>query len=57
MAIKYTNLPENWPKGLKIYQHILLQNRWFFTQSGVFGQKIYHLATLDRLLQKTEQNV
>jgi hypothetical protein len=30
-----------------MYQHILLQNPPEFTQIGIFGLKIYHLATLD----------
>jgi hypothetical protein len=30
----------------KIYQHLLLQDPRKFTQIGIFGLKIYHLATL-----------
>jgi hypothetical protein len=30
----------------KIYQHLSLQETPKFTQIGIFGLKIYHLATL-----------
>jgi hypothetical protein len=38
-SIKYTN-------GHKIYQHFLFQGPPKFTQIGIFGLKINHLATL-----------
>jgi hypothetical protein len=49
---KYTKLPHNIPNGLnipiglKIYQHLPFQVPPTFTQIGIFGLKIYHLATL-----------
>jgi hypothetical protein len=43
MAIK---CQENWPNGHKIYRHLPLQDPPRFTQIGVWGLKIYHLATL-----------
>jgi hypothetical protein len=43
MAIK---CQENWPNGHKIYRHLPLQDPPKFTQIGVWGLKIYHLATL-----------
>jgi hypothetical protein len=46
IAIEYTKWPENWPNGHTIYQHLPLQDRPKFTQIGIFGWKIYHLATL-----------
>jgi hypothetical protein len=33
-------------KGPKIYQHIPLQDTTNFTQIGIFGLKINHLATM-----------
>jgi hypothetical protein len=33
---------------MKIYQHLPLQDPPKFTQNGIFGLKIYHLATLVR---------
>jgi hypothetical protein len=35
------------PNGHKIYQHFPFQGPPKFTQSGIWGFKIYHLATLD----------
>jgi hypothetical protein len=40
VAIKYTK----WPK---IYQHLPLQDPPKFSQNGIFGMKIFHLATPD----------
>jgi hypothetical protein len=36
------------PNGHKIYQHVPLQDPPKFTQNGIFGLKLYHLATLLR---------
>jgi hypothetical protein len=38
--------PQNRPNGHKIYQHLQLQDPQKFTQIGILGLKIYHLATL-----------
>jgi hypothetical protein len=46
MAGKYTKWPENIPNGHKISQHFPLQDPPKFTQIGIFGLKIKHLATL-----------
>jgi hypothetical protein len=59
MGEKYTKLPQNIPNGHKIYkmalketechkidQHLPLQDRPIFTQIGIFGLRVYHLATL-----------
>jgi hypothetical protein len=47
MSIKYAKWPENWPNGShKIYQHLPSQDPPKFTQIGIFGLKINHLATL-----------
>jgi hypothetical protein len=40
---KYNKLP---PNIHKIYQHLPLQDPPKFTQIGIFGLKINHLATL-----------
>jgi hypothetical protein len=45
MAIKYTKWQLNRPNGHKIYQHLSLQDTAKFTQIGIFGLKIYHVAT------------
>jgi hypothetical protein len=47
IAIKYTKWRENWPNGYTIYHHLPLQDPPKFTQVGIFGLKIYHLATLE----------
>jgi hypothetical protein len=41
MAIKYTKWPQNISNG-----RLPLQDPPKFTQIGIFGLKIYHLATL-----------
>jgi hypothetical protein len=54
VTIKYLqwsqNIPNGWkkcrPNGHKIYQHLPLQDPPRFTQIGIFGSKICHLATL-----------
>jgi hypothetical protein len=46
MVIEFINWPKNLPTGHKIYQHLPLQDHPKFTQNGIFGFKIYHLATL-----------
>jgi hypothetical protein len=50
MTTKYTKWQKYRPNGLKIYQHLQLQDPPKFTQIGIFGLKICHLATL--LLQE-----
>jgi hypothetical protein len=40
------NIPNGRKNGRKIYQRLLLQDPPKFTQLGIFGLKIYHLATL-----------
>jgi hypothetical protein len=45
MATEYTKLPEVGPNGHKIY-HLPLKVPPKFTQIGIFGLKICHLATL-----------
>jgi hypothetical protein len=60
MATKYTKWPQNIPNGHKIYQMATKYTKWpynittyfiarpskKFTQIGIFGLKICHLATL-----------
>jgi hypothetical protein len=46
VVIKYPEWAFNIPGGLKIYQHFQSQGPPKFTQSGIFGLKINHLATL-----------
>jgi hypothetical protein len=53
MNTKYTNWPQNIrncskidQNGHKMYQHLSLKDTQKFTRSGIFGLKIYHLATL-----------
>jgi hypothetical protein len=49
IATKYTKLRKICtPNGHKIYQHLTLQDPPKFTQSGIFGWEICHLATLGR---------
>jgi hypothetical protein len=45
MTIKYTKWQENRPNG-QIHPNLSLQDIPKFTQVGIFGSKIYHLATL-----------
>jgi hypothetical protein len=45
----YTKWTEHLPNGHKIYQHLPLQDPPKFTQIGILGLKIYHLATLPSL--------
>jgi hypothetical protein len=48
---KQKNIPndhKNIPNGHKIYQHFSFQDPPKITQIGIFGLKIYHLATLPR---------
>jgi hypothetical protein len=45
ITTKHTKQPQNELNGLKIYQHIPLQN--LPKLIGIFCLKIYHLATLD----------
>jgi hypothetical protein len=42
----YQNGSKKRPNGHKIYQHLPLQDTPKFTHIGIFGLKIYHLATL-----------
>jgi hypothetical protein len=53
MAINYSKWPQNIPNGRKnrpnghkMYQHLPSQDPPKFTQNGILGLKIYHLATL-----------
>jgi hypothetical protein len=46
MTTNYTKRPSNIPNGHKIYQHFPFQGPPKFTQTGIFGLKINHLATL-----------
>jgi capsular polysaccharide biosynthesis protein len=46
MAIHLYNLAVNRQHDHKKYQHLPLQDLLKFTQIGIFGLKIYHLATL-----------
>jgi hypothetical protein len=46
MAMKYPNWLKYFPNGQKIYQHLSLQDTPRFTKIGIFGLKIYHLATV-----------
>jgi hypothetical protein len=46
MATKFTEWLQNISNGRKIYQHLQLQDPPKFTQIGIFGLKVYHLATL-----------
>jgi hypothetical protein len=48
MTTNCTKLPEIIPNGHKIYQHFPSQGFPKFTQIGIFGLKINHLATLVR---------
>jgi hypothetical protein len=46
MGIKYSKWSLNRPNDrCKIYQHLPLQDRPKFTQTGIFGLKLFHLAT------------
>jgi hypothetical protein len=56
MSIKYFKWPSNRPNVRKIYQHLPLQDPPKFTQTWIFGLKIYHLATLGIFSLKTVQN-
>jgi hypothetical protein len=46
VTIKCTKWQQNGPNGLKICQHLPLQDTPKFTQMVIFGLKIYHLATM-----------
>jgi hypothetical protein len=41
----YTEWPQNIPNGRRIDQRLILQDPPKCTQIGIFGLKIYHLAT------------
>jgi hypothetical protein len=48
---KNTKLPQNIPNVYKLYQMAVIYSKWpkivpKFTQIGIFGLKLYHLATL-----------
>jgi hypothetical protein len=45
-AITFSKWPLNIPHGHKIYQHFPFQCSPKFTQIGIFGLKLNHLATL-----------
>jgi hypothetical protein len=44
------------PNGRKIQQHLPLQDPPKFTQTGVFGLKMSHLATLHRWVKLSLEN-
>jgi hypothetical protein len=46
MVIKYPKHPSNIPNGHKIYKHFPIEGPPKFSQSGIFGLKTNHLATL-----------
>jgi hypothetical protein len=46
MAAKTTKWSYDRPNGHTMYKHLPLQDLTKFTQIGIFGLKIYHLATL-----------
>jgi hypothetical protein len=46
MPIKCTKWPKYIPNGYIIHQHFPFQGPPKFTQVGILGLKIYHLATL-----------
>jgi hypothetical protein len=46
MAMKHTKSLQNIPNGHKIYQHCLFQGPPKYTQIGILGLEVYHLATL-----------
>jgi hypothetical protein len=48
MAVGFFTLGKG-PNGHKIYHHLSLQDTPKFTQIGIFGLKIHHLATLVQL--------
>jgi hypothetical protein len=50
MAAKYTKLRQNRPNGHAMYHHLPLQEPPIFTQIGIFGLKLNHLATLIKWL-------
>jgi hypothetical protein len=49
MTIKYTNWLQFIPNGHKIYHHFPFQGPSKFTQTGIFGLKTNHLATLPKI--------
>jgi hypothetical protein len=49
-VITYTKWPYNIPNGHIIYQHYPFQGPPKFTQIGIFGLKINHLATLAQFI-------
>jgi hypothetical protein len=59
MAMRYTKWLSNITNGHKINQHCPFQGPPIQTQIGIFGLKIYHLATLNvrreqKMLPKSE---
>jgi hypothetical protein len=46
MATQYNKCPLNIPNGHKIYQYFPFQGPPKYTQGGIFGMKIFHLASL-----------
>jgi hypothetical protein len=51
MAKKYTKWPTNIQNGQKICQHNSLQRPRNYTQIGILGLKIFHLATLRLIIR------
>jgi hypothetical protein len=46
MAIRFAKWLSNIPQGLKSYRHFPIEGPPKNDQFGIFGLKIYHLATL-----------
>jgi hypothetical protein len=42
------------PNDHRIYQRFQLQSSSKFSYFGIFGLKMYHLATLDKIMDKIE---
>jgi hypothetical protein len=53
--LKITKWPQNITKGHNVYQHIPFQGPHKYTNIGVFGMKIYNLATLPQTQLTTIQ--
>jgi hypothetical protein len=56
MAIIYTKWLSNIPNGHKIYQHFPFQCPPKHIKFGIFGMKIFHLATLSTITKTWQQS-
>jgi hypothetical protein len=54
MAINIYQMAGKYSKWPKIYQHFPFQGPPKYTQIGILGMKIYHLATLFQMMPKLE---